>query len=479
MSDHPRNRPGHLHAVPTDDEPNATPPPNDQDAERAVLGAMLTDRHACNDVTLTLPDGAAFYQPRHELIYDALLHQYARGYPTDVIAIGDHLEHHQNLTRAGGRAYLSELILHPGAAIPASAGYYADIVDRHHKARQLDTLGTTLRALAQAPDFDTTRALATVTDRIAALTSTGTDISGMPGMTVDELLATGEEDHDWLIPGFLERGERLILTGGEGAGKSTLLRQWAIQAAAGIHPFELHQVDPVKVLVVDLENSERQNKREYRRLRAAAKDMRPTNLVIHSKLDGLDLTTAADEAWLDRMLTHHQPDLLITGPIYKLAGGNPNDEKDAKPAAMALDRLRANHGVTLLLEAHSKKGESSNPKHRPKEPFGWSGWMRWPEFGLHIDIDGNLTHWRGQRDAGRQFPSALQRGGKWPWSPVSSVADQRWVAVREAIRAAGEVPSLRALEEATGIYKNAVTQILRERAGEVQVLLHQLGLEDD
>jgi hypothetical protein len=251
-----------------------------------------------------------------------------------------------------------------------------------------------------------------------------------------------------------------------------------MQAASGIHPFELHAVDPVKVLVVDLENSERQNKREYRRLRAAAKDMRPTNLVLHSKLDGLDLTQPADEQWLDRMLTHHQPDLLITGPIYKLAGGNPNDEKDAKPAAMALDRLRANHGVTLLLEAHSKKGESSNPKHRPKEPFGWSGWMRWPEFGLHIDIDGNLTHWRGQRDAGRQFPHALQRGGKWPWSPVTSVADQRWVQVREAIRAAGEKPTIRELAEATGIPKSIVDRILRDHSADVAVLLHGMQMED-
>lgn len=440
---------------------------------------MLTDRHACDDVTITLASGAAFYQPRHELIYNALVHQYARGYPTDPIATGDHLQHTGDLNRAGGRAYLAELTLHPGATIPASAGYYADIVNRHHQARQVDTLGTALRALAQAPDFDTHTALAHLTDRIAALTASATpDGATMPGLTVDELIDSDDPEYDWLIEGFLERTDRLILTGAEGAGKSTLLRQWGTQAACGVHPFTLAPVPPVRVLVVDLENSERQNRREYRRLRAAAKHLDPGNLILHSKLDGLDLTDRGDEAWLDRMLTHHQPDLLITGPIYKLAGGNPNDEKDAKPAAMAIDRLRENHRVAVLLEAHSKKGESTNPRHRPKEPFGWSGWMRWPEFGQHIDTDGNLTPWRGARDSGRQFPSALQRGGQWPWSPALNLNDQRWIQVREAIRANGERMSIRELADATGIAKTIVGRLLTDHSADLAILLHDLEMED-
>jgi hypothetical protein len=41
---------------------------------------------------------------------------------------------------------------------------------------------------------------------------------------------------DWIVPGLLAKGERMVLTAGEGLGKSTLLRQFAVCAAAGLHP---------------------------------------------------------------------------------------------------------------------------------------------------------------------------------------------------------------------------------------------------
>ena len=67
-----------------------------------------------------------------------------------------------------------------------------------------------------------------------------------------------EDNEDWIIPGILERQERVIFTGGEGAGKTTLVRQMAILSAAGINPFTFEDMPPVRVLVIDAENSEKQ-----------------------------------------------------------------------------------------------------------------------------------------------------------------------------------------------------------------------------
>src|SRR5438132_11941606 len=76
-------------------------------------------------------------------------------------------------------------------------------------------------------------------------------------LDVDEFLNEDEPEYDWVIPEVVERGDRVVLTGGEGMGKSTLLRQIAIQAAAGVHPFTLEAMTPVRVMLLDLENSKR------------------------------------------------------------------------------------------------------------------------------------------------------------------------------------------------------------------------------
>lgn len=438
----------YLDAPPPEDYDTPTPNPVVM-AERAVLGACLLDKRALDDTTQILtPD--RFYEPRHELIYDTILHLYSRGLPVEPLTVCDQLGKH--LPRAGGMAYILELPMAPGAMTTASATYHAGIVDRAHAARRLDQVGTRLKALALTdvtqPDADIDDLIRAAGAELDAIPRSvpGVDTDTMPGLTIDELLNTEDPEYDWLIPGFLERRDRLILTGGEGAGKSTLLRQIGIQAASGIHPWTLDPVNPIRVLIIDLENSKSQNRRAFRSLRfVAGQSLANGQMVVHSKLDGLDLTTAADEAWLDRMLTYHRPDLLITGPIYKLAGGNPNDEKDAKPAAMALDRIRDRHNVGLILEAHSRKGETNNPKHRPKEPFGWSGWMRWPEFGFHIDLDGDFTPWRGKRDRDREFPTHLKQGGAWPWNPIVTLADQEWLEIRRVAEAAGQRLSVREL----------------------------------
>jgi len=187
-------------------------------------------------------------------------------------------------------------------------------------------------------------------------------------------------------------------------------------------------------------------------------------LIIECKGDGLDLTGTADQQHLDRMIRHHRPDLLITGPIYKLANGNPNDEADVKPVAMFLDKLRVEHDVTVLLEAHARKGEGG--KHRPKEPYGWSGWMRWPEFGIHLGEDGEVSHWRGARDE-RAIPSQLRRGGPWPWMPATSLADQHWIAIRDAARASARKMTQRELADATGLNIRAVNVCVQDHTVEL------------
>ena len=230
---------------------------------------------------------------------------------------------------------------------------------------------------------------------------------------VHEWLAEPDREYDFILPGILERAERAIVTAAEGAGKTTLLRQMSVTSAAGIDPFNFEPMDPVRVMFLDCENSDRHSKRQFRPLVAkAGSRLAPGNLIPIIRPAGLDLLHKEDQKWLTERVKVNRPELLVLGPSYKLATGDPTDEQTARTVTAVIDDLRANYEVAIILESHSPHGTGGN---RPGRPYGASLWLRWPEFGLELTRTGQLKHWRGARDE-RSWPAALKRGGEWPWT---------------------------------------------------------------
>jgi replicative DNA helicase len=270
---------------------------------------------------------------------------------------------------------------------------------------------------------------------------------------LDDFLAEPEEPHDWIVPGLIDRQDRVILTGIEGGSKSTTIRSVASGAACGLHPFTLAPTDPRRVLLYDLENPRTHVREMLRPLREFAADgYRRGNLRVRVKPEGIDLLRQRDRDALMRLV--EGADLLAIGPLYKLASGDPTDERTARTVAQALDRARVEHGCALLMEAHSP--HAANGSTRVLRPYGASLWVRWPELGLHINKRGQLLHWRGAR-VERDWPEQLKRGVAWPWiiddSDTGDAASE-WKPTRLMDRAsrelerrtqAGDLPSRDAL----------------------------------
>ncbi|WP_051325999.1 ATP-binding protein [Glycomyces tenuis] len=252
-----------------------------------------------------------------------------------------------------------------------------------------------------------------------------------------EFIAAGDDAYDWLVPDVLERGDRLMITGAEGLGKSVWCRQLCVQLAAGIHPFQPGTVDPVKVLVVDCENSMRQNRRHYGTLAglSVSKGRRVPDggLRLIHRPEGIDLTKGDDAEWLLERVRAHRPDVLYIGPFYRLHASDINDESAARKTVSVLDAARvAGDGCVLLMEAHAGHGQHGS--QRALRPVGSSLLLRWPEFGFGLRrakeclpneqrprlVD--LEAWRGARDE-RDWPSSFRHGktGEWPWMPEAAV----------------------------------------------------------
>lgn len=236
-----------------------------------------------------------------------------------------------------------------------------------------------------------------------------------------------DDSYDWVIPGLIERNERVIVVAAEGVGKTMLARQVAICTGFGIHPFTYQPIRPQTTLSVDLENPERIIRRTSRSIYAAAQSVsrnpKPqAHLLI--KPQGLDLLRAEDRAVLEEMLEKTKPALLVMGPLYKsfIDPGGRTSEAVAIEVARYLDTIRDIYQCAMWLEHHAPLGTSMTT--RELRPFGSAVWSRWPEFGVALQPDTtgmayhyDVRHFRGARDE-RQWPTRIKRGKRFPFEVV-------------------------------------------------------------
>src|SRR6202049_5377251 len=94
---------------------DAPVPPHSVEAEQAVLGGLLLDPVAWENVAdvVTQED---FYRPDHQLIFAAIGTLAGEGKPCDVVTVSQHLERTGKLEPAGGLAYLRSVAPQPPTA---------------------------------------------------------------------------------------------------------------------------------------------------------------------------------------------------------------------------------------------------------------------------------------------------------------------------------------------------------------------------
>ena len=130
--------------------------PQNLEAERSTLGAMLLDRDATSRVVEILKE-EAFYQGAHRHIFRAILDLYDRNEPVDYITLTDLLSRWGNLEAAGGAVYITGLT--DGVPTAAHAEHYARIVKEKQILRNLIRTSTNIISRSYAEEEGADRLL--------------------------------------------------------------------------------------------------------------------------------------------------------------------------------------------------------------------------------------------------------------------------------------------------------------------------------
>ncbi|RJO64616.1 MAG: replicative DNA helicase [Candidatus Omnitrophota bacterium] len=124
-------------------------PPQNLDAEMAVLGSMLIDENAVASAIESLKK-EDFYKDAHRTIFEAILHVYNSNKAIDLITLTDELKRAGTLHEIGGASFLAELVnMVPTAA---NVDHYIKIVREKNVLRSLIANATKILSMCYESD---------------------------------------------------------------------------------------------------------------------------------------------------------------------------------------------------------------------------------------------------------------------------------------------------------------------------------------
>jgi replicative DNA helicase len=205
-------------------------PPQNLEAERGVLGSVLLDNAAFDEVVDECsPDD--FYRDAHQTVARVVWMMSGSGQVVDAITLGEELERLGKYRGVGGDDFLAELV----GSVPhaANARYYAQIVRQKAITRRLVEVGTDLARKGYAGQTTAAELLRDAERQVFAVAETGrrdgTEHVAGPLWKAMDLIAnrrgtvsglrTGLGDFDVLVDG-LQPEQLVILAARPSMGKS-------------------------------------------------------------------------------------------------------------------------------------------------------------------------------------------------------------------------------------------------------------------
>ena len=219
-------------------KPSLKIPPHSIEAEQAVLGGLMLDNNAWEQIADQLTE-KDFYRSDHRVIFRAISTLAVQDKPIDLLTISERLEAQKELEDVGGLGYLGQLAKNTPSA--ANIVAYADIVKERAVLRQLIEVGSEISSSGFEPKGRIATELVDEAERrVFAIAERGgmrvkegpQGIAEVLSRTVDRIeklfesdspitgVSSGFNDFDKLTSG-LQESDLIIVAGRPSMGKTT------------------------------------------------------------------------------------------------------------------------------------------------------------------------------------------------------------------------------------------------------------------
>ena len=236
-------------------------PPQNLDAELSILGGILLDNNAINNV-IELLRAEDFYREAHKKIFNTMIDVQEKGEPVDLITLSEALKTSGMLEEVGGPAYIASLA--DGVPTAANIGYYAKIVKEKAILRGLINTATEIVTKGYEESAEVDSFLDYAESRIFEISQNKVKPSFFPiksivkdsFKTIEELygrkdlvtgVPTGFSELDKMTSGF-QASDLIIVAGRPSMGKTA----FALNVALNSVKEGRDEIEPVAIFSLEM-----------------------------------------------------------------------------------------------------------------------------------------------------------------------------------------------------------------------------------
>lgn len=368
-------------------------PPQDIDAEKSLLGAILISNVIFPEI-ISIVQPSDFYEKKHGQIFQAMISLYDHSKPIDLLTLTAELRANKTLKAVGGASYITDLSSLVPTASHAKA--YADIVKKMSVRRQLIQAGTAIAEKAFNDDVKVEELLGQAEKDLYKVSdeSFKSDYVALDDLLVDAFdriellhknkggipgLKTGFPDFDKMTAG-LQKGDLFVIGARPSMGKTTIAQNIAYNVASinkvGVLFFSLEMprdqiVDRTVSSISSIESWQLRtgnvSDEDFPKISDALGDMSDIPLYIDDT-SGMTVLEIRNKA---RRAVHEHKDIkLIVIDYLQLIRGSDryagNRVQEVTEISQGLKNLARELEVTVLALAQLNRGVTGRDDPRPQ-----------------------------------------------------------------------------------------------------------------
>ena len=373
-------------------------PPHNLDAEKAVLGALLTNGSnsgAVVDTVTSILKSEDFYRDAHRIIYDAILEIVHANKTADFITVGEELDRRKRLDAVGGLAYITSLA---NESVSYNVEEHAKIISEKAQLRRLIDAGNKIVGMTYAGEDEPTAILNKAEQMVLDVSgqtqseSTFAPIGEVVLSNLDKLNAlqqhdgaitgvpTGFKDVDHVFNG-LQKSDLILVAARPAMGKTAFTLNIAqnvtmlYDKTVAFFSLEMGKEQLVARILSSVAGVSSEKLRraydmdptDWEKVIVAADRMSKAKLFID---DTPGLTVQDMRSKLRRLKVEHGLDLVIVDYIQLMQGrnsgkGSENRQQEVSEISRNLKLIAREFNVPLIALSQLSRGVESRPDKRP------------------------------------------------------------------------------------------------------------------